>query len=95
MTKRLTRDQKREQAVIDLINQMFIIAGHEVTYDDIKGRQDNWFQEWEMTVAQSNEWKEWGVAYLRKNLKMNKALAEREMMWINLQWGLKYSDFEK
>ncbi len=33
--KRLSREQKREQAVIDLINQMFIIAGHEVTYDDI------------------------------------------------------------
>ena len=39
--KRLTRDQKREQAVIDLLNQMFIIAGHSVTYDDIKGRTDN------------------------------------------------------
>jgi hypothetical protein len=24
---------------------------------------------------------------------MNKALAEREMMWVNLQWGLKYSDY--
>jgi hypothetical protein len=37
--KRLTKDQKREQAVIDLINQMFIIAGHNVTYEDIKGRR--------------------------------------------------------
>jgi hypothetical protein len=39
--KRLTREQKRDKAVIDLINQMFIIAGHDVTYDDIKGRKDD------------------------------------------------------
>ena len=92
--KRLSREQKREQAVVDIINQMFIIAGHEITYDDIKDRKDDWFTEWTMTTAQSEEWKAWGVAYLRENLKVSKKLAEREMMWVNLQWGLKYSDFE-
>ena len=90
---RTTREQKREQAVIDIINQMFIIAGHEVTFEDIKGRKDDWFTQWTMTVAQSEEWREWGIAYLRKNLKMNKELAEKEMTWFNLQWGLKYSDY--
>ena len=92
--KRLTKDQKREQAVIDLLNQMFIIAGHQVTYEDIKGRKDNWWAEWTMTTAQADEWKAWGVDYLRKNLKLNKALAEKEMQWVNLQWGLKYSDWK-
>ena len=93
--KRLTKDQKREQAVIDLLNQMFIIAGHNVTYEDIKGRKDNWWAEWTMTTAQADEWKAWGVDYLRKNLKLNKALAEKEMQWVNLQWGLKYSDWNE
>jgi hypothetical protein len=92
--KRLTKEQKREQAVIDLLNQMFIIAGHNVTYEDIKGRKDNWWTEWTMTMAQADEWKAWGVDYLRKNLKLNKALAEKEMQWVNLQWGLKYSDWK-
>ena len=82
--KRLTKEQKREQAVIDLLNQMFIIAGHNVTYEDIKGRKDNWWTEWTMTMAQADEWKAWGVDYLRKNLKLNKALAEKEMQWVNL-----------
>ena len=50
--KRLTREQKREKAVVDLINQMFIIAGHDVTYDDILGK-DKWFMEYSMTVEQS------------------------------------------
>jgi hypothetical protein len=69
--KRLTKEQKREQAVIDLLNQMFVIAGHNVTYEDIKSRKDNWWTEWTMTMAQADEWKAWGVDYLRKNLKLN------------------------
>lgn len=94
MGKRLTREQKREKAVIDIINQMFIVAGYEVTFDDVKGRQDDWYTQWTMTTAQAEEWKQWGVAYLRKELKMTKKLAEKEMMWVNVQWGLKYSDFK-
>ena len=93
--KRLTKEQKREQALIDLLNQMFIIAGHNVTYEDIKGRKDNWWTEWTMTMAQADEWKAWGVDYLQKNLKITKVLAEKEMQWVNLQWGLKYSDWNE
>lgn len=92
---RLTKQQKREQAVIDLLNQMFVIAGHNVTYEDVKGRTDNWWAEWTMTTAQADQWKAWGIDYLRKNLKLNKTLAEKEMQWMNLQWGLKYSDWNK
>ncbi len=91
--KRLTREQKKEKAVIDLINKMFEIAGHNVTYEDIKDRKDNWFWDWEMTTAQADEWKEWGKQYLIKNFRMRSRAAEVEMMWINLQWGLKYSDW--
>ena len=93
--KPLTREQKREQAVIDLLNQMFVIAGHNVTYEDIKDRKDHWWAEWTMTYAQADEWKAWGTDYLRKNLKLNKVLAEKEMQWVNLQWGLKYSDWNE
>lgn len=93
MVKRLSREQKREKAVIALINQMFVIAGHDVTYDDILGKE-KWFMEYSMTIEQSEKFKEWGVAYLCKNLKMDKALAEKEMMWFNVQYGLTYSDWE-
>lgn len=95
MTKRLTREEKREKALVDLINQMFIIAGHEVTYDDIKDRKDDWFQEYTMTVEQGDEFKKWGKKYLMKELRMYAKPAEREMEWFNLQWGLKYSNFEE
>lgn len=80
--------------MVDLINQMFIIAGHDVTYNDIKDRKDNWFQEYSMTVEQSNEFKKWGKKYLMKELRMYAKQAETQMMWFNLQWGLTYSDPE-
>ena len=91
--KRLTRDQKRDKAIIDLINQMFIIAGHNVTYDDIVG-VDKWFEKYSMTVEQGEEFKKWGKKYLMKELRESAKSAEREMSWFNLQWGLTYSNWE-
>ncbi len=91
--KRLSREQKREKAVVDLINQMFIIAGHDVTYDDILG-VENWFQKYTMTVEQGEEFKKWGKKYLMKNLRTYAKVAEKEMMWFNLQWGLTYNNWE-
>ena len=92
--KRLTREQKREKAVVDLINQMFIIAGHDVTYDDILGVED-WFRKYTMTVEQGEEFKKWGKKYLMKELRVYAKMAEREMDWFMLQWGLKYSNWNE
>ena len=92
--KRLSREEKREKAVVDLINQMFIIAGHDVTYQDVVG-VDNWFKDYTMTVEQSDELKKWGKKYLMKNLNMYAKQAEKEMLWFNLQWGLTYSNWEE
>lgn len=91
--KRLTREQKREQAVVDLINKMFEIAGHQVTYDDIKERKDDWYCQWEMTVEQNEEWKNWGEQYLKKVFKLNKTYVKREMAMVSLMWGLKFSNY--
>jgi hypothetical protein len=95
MGKRMSRQEKLDQAVIDLINEMFRIAGHEVTYEDIKDRKDNWFHDWVMTEVQYDEWKLWGKKYLQKNLKMNAKQAEKEMIWVGLMWGLKFEESPK
>ena len=95
MEKRLSIQQKREKAGIDIINKMFEIAGHDVTFDDVKGRQDNWYQQWTMTVEQDDEWKKWGKRYLMNELRMNSTLAEKEMAWMSVQYGLKLSNFNK
>lgn len=95
MAKRLSRQEKIEKMVVDMINEMFRIAGHEVTYDDIKDRKDDWYHQWTMTTAQNEEWIKWGKKYIQKNLNMYAKQAEKEMTWINLMWGLKLSDFGK
>jgi hypothetical protein len=89
-TKRLTRKEKEEQTVIDVINEMFKIAGHDVSYDDVKGRKDAWFNDWTITEDQYHEWLKWGKKYLQKNLRMYANMAEREMAMMGLMWGLKF-----
>ena len=93
--KRLSRQEKMDMTIEHLIDKMFEIAGHDVTFNDIKERKDDWYTQWTMTMDQSEEWKKYGIEYLRKIFKWNKKLAEKEMLWMNLQWGLKYSDFNK
>ena len=93
MAKRLSREEKREKAIVDIINQMFIIAGHNVTYDDILGVED-WFQKYTMTIEQNEEWKKWGKKYLMKNLSLYAKQAEKEMLWTSVQWGLTFIDPE-
>lgn len=82
---------KMQQAVVDLINKMFEIAGHDVTYDDIKDRKDAWYSEWTMSVEQGEEWFEWGVKYLQRNLNIDKQKAKKEMQYAFINWGLKFN----
>ena len=94
MKKRLSRPEKYQKAIVDIINKMFEIAGHDVSHDDVKDREDSWFQEWTMTVEQNEEWKTWGKKYLMKELRMYAKMAEKEMSMISLMWGLKFSNFD-
>jgi len=94
MVKRLSREEKKQKMVVDMINKMFEIAGHNVTYDNIKDRKDDWYSQWTMTMEQNGEWVDWGKKYLKETFKWNKKVCEREMAMINLMWGLKYSNYE-
>jgi hypothetical protein len=83
---------KEDKIVADLINEMFRIAGHDVTIDDVKDRKDNWYTDWTMTMEQYEQWKSWGTDYIKKNLRMKKLAAEKQMSWFALNYGLKFSD---
>ena len=95
MKKSRKRRPTNEEKVVTIINKMFEIAGHKVTYDDIKDRKDAWYTEWTMTVAQDKEWKEWMKIYFIKECKMLKGFVEREAAMVSLMWGLKLSDYDK
>lgn len=79
----------RLQILKSLINEMFKIAGHNVSFDDISNRKDDWYNQYTMTPEQNKEWVDWGRKFIKKNLRMTNFGAEREMAMINLNYGLK------
>lgn len=91
MAVRLSRKEKIDKALVDIINKMFEIAGHDVSYEDIKDKE-KWFEDYTMTESEYDEWKLWGKKYLQKSLKMNSKLAEKEMSWVGLMFSLKFKD---
>jgi hypothetical protein len=90
MAKRLSYEQKKEKLLVDIINKMFEIAGHNVTFEDIKDRKDDWYNQWTMTEDQYNQWRKWGVKQIKKVTKLTDVYADREMAMIGLNWGLKF-----
>jgi hypothetical protein len=90
MPKRLSLEERREKMLIDVLNKMFEIAGHNVTFDDIKNRKDAWYNEWTMTESQYDEWQKWGVKEYKKKFKLTEDYAKRQMGMIGLNWGLKF-----
>ena len=83
------KKKTQEELIKDIIDTMFIIAEHNVTYEDIKDRKDQWYLQYTMTPEQENKWMEWLVGYLRKHRSYNKGYAKAAADWIIFQWGLK------
>jgi hypothetical protein len=78
----------KTQLYKEIINKMFEIAGHDVTYDDVINRKDNWFQQYTMTADQQSEWIEWSENYLRKKTNMSKYAINITMQWLILDVSL-------
>ena len=92
MTRLEQKTNKERQFLKELIDKMFEIAGHPLKFEDVEGRKDYWFQEYTMTEAQDEEWRNWGIKYIMKKYRYNKYLAERQMGMLSLYCGLKISD---
>jgi hypothetical protein len=90
MAKRLSYEEKKEKLLVDIINKMFEIAGHDVTFEDIKDRKDDWYNQWTMTEDQYNEWRKWGAKQIKKLMKLTDVYADRQMAMIGLNYGLKF-----
>jgi len=82
----------RLQIAKALINEMFKIAGHNVTYEDIATRKDAWYQDWTMTEEQNKQWREWGTKFIKHHLNTLQKQAESEMAMFDLNYGLKIKE---
>jgi hypothetical protein len=88
----MKREDKNKLILKELIDKMFEMAGHDLKFEDVEGRKDNWFQQYTMTEAQNEEWRKWGTEVIAKKRRFGKKLADREMRMLDLYCGLKISD---
>ena len=95
MTRAEQKTNKERMFLKELIDKMFEIAGHNLKFEDVEGRTDNWYQQYTMTEAQNKEWRDWGVKYIKKKKRYYSKIAEREMAMLDLYCGLKISDYGK
>lgn len=77
----------------DTINEVFVelinmqLAPHGKTYSDVKGDPD-WYMRYTTTREAEVAFMKDGTDLIRKKLRLNKKMAEMEMSWFILQWGL-------
>ncbi len=95
MTRVEQKANKDRLFLKELIDKMFEIAGHDLKFEDVEGRKDNWFQEYTMTKEQNKEWIEWGTKFIAKKKRHLRNIAEREMRMIDLYCGLRISNFDE
>jgi len=92
MTRAEQKANKERQLLKELIDKMFEIAGHDLKFEDVEGRTDNWYQQYTMTEAQNEEWRKWGTELIAKKHRFGKRYADRQMRYLDLYCGLKISD---
>lgn len=82
----MDKKTKQKQVFVALIDKQ--LEPFNKTYQDVLG-DDLWYTKYVVTQDQEIEFINWGVDYIQKTLCLNKTLAEKEMQWFILQWGLK------
>jgi len=89
----MSKYNKQELIVIELINLMFKIAGYDVSFFDILEMGSKWNTGFTMTKEQERLWMKEGEKLIAKKLKyITKESARKEMDWVNLMWGLKIKE---
>jgi len=81
--------KKIKKVKTNLLEKMFNMVGLEYKEKENKFRSENWFMEHCWTEEEQDKFKEFGINFLRKELKMSKYGAEREMSMFILNYGWK------
>ena len=76
----------KEEIIKHIINKQ--LDPFSVKYEDILGVED-WYTQYEVTQEQNDEWIDYCINYLRKEYGMTLKTAKKEMLYVNLMWGLK------
>lgn len=81
----MDKRKKQKEVFIELVNLQ--LQPFEKTYEDVKGDPE-WYMKYKTTREEEKLFTEKGVKLISKKLNLTKRLAEQEMSWFILQWGL-------
>jgi hypothetical protein len=76
---------KQREVFIELVNLQ--LKPHGKTYEDVTGDPE-WYMKHKTSRDSEKTFISKGVEIIRKKLNLTKKLAEKEMSWFILQWGL-------
>jgi hypothetical protein len=71
--------------VFDCIKEMFKRVGAEYSEEFVK--DPHWYQKYQWTEAEEDDFKKWLIAEMRKKMRWTKGSAEKEAAWFMLMWG--------
>ena len=80
-----SKRDKTKEVFVELVNLQ--LKPHNKTYEDVVGDPE-WYMKYNTTREAEKAFQEEGVEILRKKLRMGKKMAQQEMSWFILQWGL-------
>lgn len=81
----MDKRDKQRNVFIQLVNKQ--LEPHGVTYSDVKD-DPNWYMNYKTTRESEQEFMSWGSKLMQEELGLTQDLAEREISWFILQWGL-------
>ena len=85
----MARREKIQEVFVELINLQ--LEPHRKTYEDVK-KDPDWYMNYSTTRENEILFMKLGTNIIRQKLRMSKKLAEMEMSWFILQWGLTTKD---
>ncbi len=77
--------KKQQEVFIELVNLQ--LEPHGKSYEDVKGDPE-WYMKYKTTRDAEKNFMEVGIDVIQEKLGLTKKLAEKEMSWFILQWGL-------
>ena len=77
--------KKQQQVFVELVNLQ--LKPHGKSYADVKGDPE-WYMKYKTNRVDEKKFMSRGVDIIRKKLGLTQKLAEKEMSWFILQWGL-------
>jgi hypothetical protein len=81
----MNKREKQREVFIKLVNKQ--LEPHGKVYEDVLSDPE-WYMRYKTTRKAEDSFIKWGTDLIKKDLKLSKTMAEREMSWFILQWGL-------